>query len=718
MILELSIAITAILVFLLGLVVYVNDPKNRQNIYFCILSIAGTSWLFSNFFVLLIPNELFFQRLITPTSVLSMLTLLYFVEAYSRKNNTISSVTKVLTALSIPILVLSFTDFNVYVTSSENIELGSLYPFYIVYIISCTLLLIWRIIQGYKSSSVLIEKEKTNIAGLGIALTVIPTTILGVLLPAFGVNIFLDITPIFVIIFFSLSSYAILQRRLFDIRYVVWRLVTYSISIAIITIMLTLGVYFGVATVLGYDTINYSVQPYYIATTIVIILLFEPLKRWVDKITNTVFFQQKYSVHETLSKTSNFITRNIDTHKIQKFTIKTFDETISPTYCAFLIYDKEGHLQLENISNDQNSNKRYYQLKSVLSNISHIKDNLKTYDEIDYKSALKKTFELCGINITARLATHNKSIGYLVLGHKKSGTSYSRHDLQLVKLVANDLALSLENAQRYEEIKAFNVTLQNKVNEATKALKRTNAKLIALDDAKDEFISMASHQLRTPLTSIKGYISMLLEEDLGKLNKTQKQALKEAFDSSQRMVFLISDFLNVSRIRTGKFIIEPSQTNIARIVDEEIAQLRDMAGLRGQKISYKAPKKIPMLWLDENKIRQVMMNMLDNAIYYTPKGGEITIVLEKDKDTITYKVIDTGIGVPLKEQHRLFTKFFRAKNARSARPDGTGLGLFMAQKIITAQGGKIIFKSEEGKGSTFGFSFPYSSIDKNESVTV
>jgi signal transduction histidine kinase len=224
---------------------------------------------------------------------------------------------------------------------------------------------------------------------------------------------------------------------------------------------------------------------------------------------------------------------------------------------------------------------------------------------------------------------------------------------------------------------------------------------------------MTSHQLRTPLTSVKGYISMLLEEDLGKLNSKQKMALKEAFDSSQRMVFLISDFLNVSRIRTGKFLIEPKIMNMSEVIRDEIQQLKEMAGFREQKVTLNASEDFPQVLLDENKVRQVMMNMIDNAIFYTPKGGEITITLEHKDHEIIFTVKDSGIGVPKEQQHRLFTKFFRAENARQARPDGTGLGLFMAQKIISAQHGSIIFHSIENEGSTFGFRFPDSIIVKN-----
>lgn len=199
---------------------------------------------------------------------------------------------------------------------------------------------------------------------------------------------------------------------------------------------------------------------------------------------------------------------------------------------------------------------------------------------------------------------------------------------------------------------------------------------------------------------------MLMEEDLGKVSKTQKQALREAYTSSQRMVFLIADFLNVSRMKTGKFVIEPKDVNLSDIVQQELAQLKEMIANKNLKVEYQPPADLPILQLDENKIRQVIMNMVDNAIHYTPNGGDITVLLYASQKEVVFKVVDTGIGVPKVEQHKLFTKFFRAGNARKSRPDGTGLGLFMAQKIIVAQGGVVIFESSDGKGSTFGFRFP------------
>jgi len=236
-------------------------------------------------------------------------------------------------------------------------------------------------------------------------------------------------------------------------------------------------------------------------------------------------------------------------------------------------------------------------------------------------------------------------------------------------------------------------------------LKTSNAKLKLLDRTKDDFISMASHQLRTPLTSVKGYVSMVLDGDAGKITALQRKLLNQSFVSAQRMVYLISDLLNVSRLRNGKFIIDPVRVNLAHVIKDEIEQLVETAKGRNLELTYNKPEHFPTYMMDEIKLRQVIMNFIDNAIYYTPSGGKISVNLVEKPQTIEFTVVDNGMGVPKADQPHLFTKFFRAHNAKRARPDGTGLGLFMAKKVVIAQGGAVIFKSQEGKGSTFGFTF-------------
>ena len=287
-----------------------------------------------------------------------------------------------------------------------------------------------------------------------------------------------------------------------------------------------------------------------------------------------------------------------------------------------------------------------------------------------------------------QLTVRRRIVGVLIIGFFTPAKEIKAEDTLLIDRLSESIGVALDNKLLFEENQRV-----------VRKLRESNAKLRALDEAKDDFVSMASHQLRTPLTSVKGYLSLVLEGDTGKINDSQRKMLSQAYYSSQRMVYLIADLLNVSRLRTGKFVIENTPVNLAQVVDEEIDQLKEAAANHSLKLTYKKPKNFPVLVLDETKMRQIIMNFVDNAIYYTPSGGKIEISLTENPTSVELRVTDSGIGVPRHEQPHLFTKFYRAANARQARPDGTGLGLFMANKVIIAQGGSLIFESQEGETS-------------------
>jgi len=293
-----------------------------------------------------------------------------------------------------------------------------------------------------------------------------------------------------------------------------------------------------------------------------------------------------------------------------------------------------------------------------------------------------------------KLIARDRLVGLLVAGMYLDAKEVSPQETLLLERLREPVGVALDNRLLFEENKRVLAQVRH-----------SNAKLKALDETKDDFISMASHQLRTPLTSVKGYLSMVLEGDAGSLNDSQRKLLEQSYRSSQQMVYLISDLLNLSRLNTGKFIIDPSVVDLSEIVQAEVDQLTETAKARGLTLTYDKPSSFPKLFLDETKTHQVIMNFIDNAIYYTPTGGTVTVALRETPTAVEYTVNDTGIGVPKDVQHKLFAKFYRAQNAQKARPDGTGLGLFMAKKVVVAQDGAIIFNSKEGKGSTFGFRF-------------
>jgi signal transduction histidine kinase len=312
---------------------------------------------------------------------------------------------------------------------------------------------------------------------------------------------------------------------------------------------------------------------------------------------------------------------------------------------------------------------------------------------------IRKMFGLkvvCCVKLTAP----QRLVGVLVIGYTEDlPQGLSEFDRSLFLRLSEAVGIAIDHRILFAEN-------QHMVGQ----LQRSNERLKLLDRTKDDFISMASHQLRTPLTSVKGYVSMVLDGDAGELSEQQRKLLNQSFVSSQRMAYLISDLLNVSRLRTGKFVIESAPCDLSKVIEQEVSQLIETAKSRDLTLAYHKPKHFPALMLDENKLRQVIMNFIDNAIYYTPGGGHIDVYLEDKPESIEFRVVDDGVGVPRSEQHHLFSKFYRAKNAQGMRPDGTGLGIFMAKKVIIAQGGAIIFKSKEGKGSIFGFTFPKSKI--------
>jgi signal transduction histidine kinase len=322
---------------------------------------------------------------------------------------------------------------------------------------------------------------------------------------------------------------------------------------------------------------------------------------------------------------------------------------------------------------------------------------------IGFGEAISKAIENLhhGSNIRSlyltKLGARSKLTGVMMVGLEEAIPKID--DIELIERLSEPVGIALDSRLLYEENQRFVGQLQ-----------KNNEHLKQLDQAKDEFISLVSHQLRTPLTSVKGLLSLVLEGDVGTITDQQRGMLQQAFDSSQRMVYVIADLLNASRLQSGKFVIINRVTYLNEVVESEIEQLRSGSQSRDIELNFVKPTEFPPLLLDETKIRQVIMNFLDNALYYTPAGGHVDVKLEVAPSSVEFTVTDSGLGVPKEEQANLFTKFYRAANAKQMRPEGTGLGLYMAKKVVIAQGGSIIFKSEEGRGSTFGFMFPLDKV--------
>ena len=248
---------------------------------------------------------------------------------------------------------------------------------------------------------------------------------------------------------------------------------------------------------------------------------------------------------------------------------------------------------------------------------------------------------------------------------------------------------------------------------ATVELRAAHKKLKKLDKAKSEFISIASHQLRTPLTVIKGYISMMLEGNFGKLTKKVVSSLEKVYDSNERLIRLVENLLNISRIESGRLQLNFEIIQFEYLVSDVLEELSGNAKKKGLLLSYKLPRKpLPKVKVDEEKIRQVVMNLIDNAIKYTDKD-RVTVSLKSLGQNIEFCISDNGIGIKKEDLPNLFKKFFRGSNTPLVHTEGIGLGLYVARQMIEAHGGRIWAESQgQEKGSRFCFLLPVVKEDK------
>jgi signal transduction histidine kinase len=512
--------------------------------------------------------------------------------------------------------------------------------------------------------------------------------------------------PLTGLLMILIISYTMAKHRLFDIRRVVVRSLGYVASLTLLVLLYGLVVLTLVKTLFDVD-LPLGAEVFFVVSTAALALVFSPFKRSFERVTSHIFYQDAYDSQELFDELNKLLVSSLDVQFLMKRSAAIIEQYLRPGYCVIGLSGGEAGHRMFGDTRQHFLPKDLAKIRALATRIRHsviVADELDAH-QAELRQLMRRNEIAVLVRLTQNVRKNEEGLGYIALSIKKSGNPYNSQDVRTLETAANELVIAIQNALHYEEIQQFNAVLQARVEEATRKLRRSNEKLRALDEAKDDFVSMASHQLRTPLTSVKGYISMVLEGDAGKINATQRKLLEQSFVSSQRMVYLIADLLNVSRLKTGKFIIETTPVNLAELVEQEIGQLTETAASRQLQLSYEKPASFPSLMLDETKIRQVIMNFVDNAIYYTPAGGHIQVQLRETATSVELRVVDDGIGVPRSEQPHLFTKFYRAGNARKARPDGTGLGLFMAKKVVVAQGGAIIFETEENKGSTFGFVF-------------
>lgn len=660
--------ISAIFVLGLGLIVFRNK-RTKLNIIFTLFCLATAVWLFGTFMMFISETDaqaIFWDRFVYMGVVFMPLLVYHFSKIFSKikKQKSLLIAGYIFSGL---FLILSRTDY--FVADLYKYSWGShaqarlFHHVFLVFFVFYVFAAFLNIFKSYREPKSTLKRTQVKyvfIAFLTLAL-------IGSLafLPAYGINVY-PFAYISGVVFAIIIAYAIIRYRLMDIRLVMKRSTVYLVSLLL-------------AGSIGLGIIHWAPDMAILAL-IVSMVSFGFVKKGMDAIANRYFFASLYNYQRTLSEVSKKLTTIIDLKKLVNSVTNVIKKTLGLDKVEFIFKIKDGLLTRHLAKSG----------KPLL------------YEELEFRNLnkLKKSMENLGAYMCLPLVAKNKLEGIIVLGSKISRDAFSKEDIELLEVLANQTAIALENARLYSEVKDFKENLEKKVSAQTKDIKE-------LLKAKSEFLNIASHQLRTPVSIIRGMLSMVQE---GTLSKEEEQDfIRKSYQSVNRLTVIIKDILDAQTIAGGKIRISRAPTQISDLVNEAVNMLQLTAQEKDIVLKYDEPaEKLPRIFIDRDRMRGVLDDLIDNALRYTPKGSVIvSTALDKEKKQMIIKIQDTGIGLVKEDMAVLFGKFARGTGGKTINVNSSGLGLYIVKHIVEAHNGTITAESKgKNKGSAFTIKLP------------
>jgi len=415
----------------------------------------------------------------------------------------------------------------------------------------------------------------------------------------------------------------------------------------------------------------------------------------------------------TLQRLSRAITTTLEENQIFKMIRPDYLEDLGfEKACAFLWSEKERAFVIE-LSTGY-SQQELGMIKSApdLTKVSlDLIRNEKTISSnpLQQNNALKdkvnRVFKVRSFVISPILPKEG-SKGIIFVGTENEETLINEGDEELIAILANQLGQALENARLFEKTWRAQHDLEKKVEERTRELTNALQEVKTVSKRKTDFISSVSHELRTPLTSIKGYASILLAGKLGNIPSEIKERLDKINRHSDELAHLVNDLLDIARIESGRMIMKKEALDLKSIVEEVLDLLSVQLKERRIGSGFDIPEEANTIFADRSQIERVFINIVGNALKFTPAGGKISIRSHKVDNAVQLDISDTGCGIPEEVQEKIFEEFYRVDNTINQEVKGTGLGLTLVKHIIEAHNGKIWVKSKAGSGSTFSFTIP------------
>lgn len=712
---------------ILSFFVYKRNPKSATNVIYILLNTVISIWLIVNYLsinttgssqtLLLTRLSVFFAM---PMSSLFLLFSQTLPSSQLKISHTWLYSIVFITVIIMCLNMTSLTFKNV-MTADDGSLVPVVGPGIIPFSIFSTFFSLKAIYTLLKKSLNSVGKERLQyrfvMLGILFMLGLIISTIL---IPVIFVqdSSFVALAPVYSLAFLGMTAYAIIKYRLMDIRLVLVRSIIYGSLVVFVSSSFVFLTYFG-SVYFEDNAISRTIFVGVISLMIVVII--DPLKATIARVTDAFFYRNAIDYTLASKELTDIVNSEIDFISLLKKFTKALQATFRLDSVGVLLAvdDKTFFIPDELSSDNLKGSFQSFKLFGYLKKNKHVllKDDIQDLLMEDITDNKRKKYnqisdEINKLNAEAFVPVFNKKgnniEAILVLSNKLSGEPFSTQDLSLLEVLSLQLSSAIIKSKLYQEAQEFNQKLEREVEKQTKELRTANEKLTELDQAKSEFMSIASHQLRTPLAGINGYLSMMEDGDFGRLTKAQQPIIHDVAQATQRLIRMVNVFLNVTRIEAGRFVMNYTKQPFGEVMMDIYKTLKPTADAKGVKLTIdeKGVNALPTIDVDMDKIKDVIINLTDNAIKYSPEG-HVHMSAEANSRTVHVMIKDSGVGIPKEEVDNLFDKFVRGSGIARVEPNGSGLGLFIARKIVEGHGGKIWAASEgEGKGSTFQFKIP------------
>lgn len=716
------LVIVVVLSLALAYLVYKSNPKSASNQWFALFAFSIVFWSIIMYLSLAFENDLFITLFFIRLSMLAgtILAIFAFIFAYIFPGKRINLPRPIMVFFLIfgPLTMMTsmspymFTDIVVNGTNIEPTPGPGILMFLITAIGSVVATFIVLIYKFIKAKSLQRTQYFFMILGIFLMFVLLVTTNF-ITVVVWKDSSFIFLAPVYPLIYLGSTAYAIFRHRILDIRLLLIRALSYFVTILVLASLFAILLFIS-TSLFARISLPLWETLFFIAFSIVFAIFFQPIRRVFEARTEKLFYRNSYNTAEVLNELSNSVASTIIFSELINKVGDIFTESLKPSSFCVVLYDDKNYSSLfENVKYVLPVKIERPAVEEFIKEMFAKKTEMVFEDEVEDEAIRAKMNEF-EIAVLLPLIVNQKVIGGYILGPKSSGDSYSQRDLDIMHISAPQLATGIQNALSYEEIKRFNETLQQKIDIATKELQESNVKLTdsyeklkQLDKLKDEFVSIASHELRTPLTAIKGYLWLAINKSPAPLPEEVDKNLKIAHASSERLSHMVEDMLTISRIEGNRLKLEVTKFDLVGLIQEVYNELAIRASTKKINFNFTKQSDNAEMSGDKERIREVLINLVGNALKFTPEEGSITISQSAQDNNFIIKVQDTGPGIAKEDVSKLFQKFVKLSHSyEKTKESGTGLGLYITKQIIDLHGGSINIESEVGKGTSFIVTFP------------